>query len=357
VRDRLVDRWMKTTARQQYEQDVKRVYYLSMEFLIGRTFTNACWRSASSDEMKAALAELSAWTSHALPGYGAGRRARQRRPRPAGGLLPRFDGHARHSGLRLRHPLRIRHVPAADRRRPQVEAPDYWLARQSLGIPAPEVEYRCASAAASSSPANAWSGADRHQDLLAMAYDTVIPGHARKRPTRCGCGRPSAHGRIDLSAFNGGDYRGAVEKNLAENVTRVLYPDDSTPAGRELRLRQEYFFVSASLQDLIGRYLRTAQHFDAARARRHPPERYAPGAGDSRADAHPDRRTRPRLGRAWAITQQVFSYTNHTLMQEALETWPLDLFGAVLPRHLQIIFDINTRLLTDINTRFGPTST
>ena len=138
---------------------------------------------------------------------------------------------------------------------------------------------------------------------------------------------------MDLSAFNSGDYMRAVEgKNLSENVSRVLYPDDSTLSGRELRLRQEYFFCSASLQDLIHRYLRNHSNFD----------QFADKVGIHLNDTHPVLAI-PELMRllidehglewdqAWTLTQRIFSYTNHTLMQEALETWPVSYTHLTLP--------------------------
>ncbi len=160
---------------------------------------------------------------------------------------------------------------------------------------------------------------------------------------------------IDLSAFNRGNYMGAVEsKNQSENVSRVLYPDDSTPSGRELRLHQEYFFCSASVQDLLRRYLRNHKTF----------EQLSEKVSIHLNDTHPVLAV-PELMRllldehglswdeAWAHTQKVFSYTNHTLMHEALETWPVEMLGRILPRHLQIIYDINAKFLATVTQKVG----
>jgi starch phosphorylase len=160
---------------------------------------------------------------------------------------------------------------------------------------------------------------------------------------------------INLKAFNQGNYFGAVQsKNHSENVSRVLYPDDSTLSGRELRLRQEYFFCSASLQDVMHRYLRTHTGF----------EQLADKVSIHLNDTHPvlaipelmrilvDEQRVP-WDQAWELCQQVFSYTNHTLMHEALETWPVELFGRVLPRHLRIIFDINAKFLAQVTAKLG----
>jgi starch phosphorylase len=195
---------------------------------------------------------------------------------------------------------------------------------------------------------------DTH-DVEAMAYDTIIPGYGTTTTNTLRLWSAKATKEIDLSAFNRGDYFGAVEeKNHSENVSRVLYPDDSTEAGRELRLHQEYFFCSASVQDLVRRYLQTHTNFD----------QFADKVAIHLNDTHPVLAI-PELMRllidvhhlpfddAWRICQRVFSYTNHTLMSEALETWPVDLLGRVLPRHLQIIFDINAHFLGKLTQRFG----
>ncbi|MET0209336.1 MAG: glycogen/starch/alpha-glucan phosphorylase, partial [Burkholderiaceae bacterium] len=190
---------------------------------------------------------------------------------------------------------------------------------------------------------------------LAVAYDTIIPGYGTEATNTLRLWSARATEEIDLSAFNRGNYMAAVEsKNHSENVSRVLYPDDSTTSGRELRLHQEYFFVSASVQDLLRRYLRTHTNFDNL------PDRVSIHLNDT----HPVLAV-PELMRllldehnlpwdtAWAHTQKVFSYTNHTLMHEALETWPVEMMGRILPRHLQIIYDLNSRFLGTVAQKFG----
>jgi starch phosphorylase len=180
-------------------------------------------------------------------------------------------------------------------------------------------------------------------EVQAKAYDMVIPGHGTERVATLRLWKAVAPAQIDLHAFNSGDYARAAEfKNAYENISWVLYPNDSTPAGRELRLRQEYFFTSASLQDILARHLAENGRLTNLA------EKVAIHLND----------THPAIGvaelmrllvdehgfgwpAAWAITQRVFSYTNHTLMPEALETWPVALMQHVLPRHLEIIFRIN----------------
>ncbi|MEO8299908.1 MAG: glycogen/starch/alpha-glucan phosphorylase, partial [Burkholderiales bacterium] len=237
----------------------------------------------------------------------------------------------------------------------QMESPDYWL---SHGNPwefqRPEVTYRVRFGGhlEQSGEVVRWVGTD---DVLAMAYDTIIPGYGTEATNTLRLWSAKATEEMDLRAFNAGNYMGAVEgKNHSENVSRVLYPDDSTPSGRELRLRQEYFFCSASLQDVMRRYLRTHTGFEAL------PDKVSIHLNDTHpvlaipelmrilVDDH-----RVPWAKAWALCQKVFSYTNHTLMHEALETWPLDLFGRVLPRHLRIIFDINTQFLHEVKAKLG----
>jgi starch phosphorylase len=184
-------------------------------------------------------------------------------------------------------------------------------------------------------------------EVNAKAYDMVIPGHGTERVSTLRLWKAVAPAQIDLHAFNVGDYARAAEfKNEYENISWVLYPNDSTPAGRELRLRQEYFFTSASIQDILLRHL--AEHGQLANL--------ADKVAIHLNDTHPAIGVAELMrllvdehgfawAAAWALTQQVFSYTNHTLMPEALETWPVALMQKVLPRHLEIIFRINAEFL------------
>ncbi|KVH69813.1 maltodextrin phosphorylase [Burkholderia ubonensis] len=353
VRDRLVERWMRTT-RAQYAQNVKRVYYLSMEFLIGRSFTNALLALDIHANVKQALAELDvdfdriADLEHdaALGNGGLGRLATCFLDSMATLGVPGF-------GYGIRYDYGMFRQQIVDGR--QVESPDYWLVDGNpWEFPRPEVQYpvRFGGRVEQEGDRTRWLDT---QDVLAMAYDTIVPGYATEATNTLRLWSAKASDEINLAAFNRGNYFDAVEnKNHSENVSRVLYPDDSTSAGRELRLRQEYFFVSASLQDLVRRYLSNHTDFDKL------PERVAIHLNDT----HPVLAI-PELMRilvdehevpwrdAWSLTQRVFSYTNHTLMHEALETWPVDMLGRVLPRHLKIIFEINAEMLAQITARFG----
>ncbi|MEY8879105.1 MAG: glycogen/starch/alpha-glucan phosphorylase, partial [Leptothrix sp. (in: b-proteobacteria)] len=353
VRDHLVERWMQTT-RAQYAQDVKRVYYMSMEFLIGRTFSNALLALDVMPLVRQALIELDVDPDKlfdlepdaALGNGGLGRLAACFLDSMATLGVPGF-------GYGIRYDYGMFRQQIVDGR--QVETPDYWLSQGNpWEFPRPEVNYRVRFGGRLEQHGDTvrWVDTD---DVLAMAYDTIIPGYGTVATNTLRLWSAKATEEINLRAFNQGNYFGAVEsKNHSENVSRVLYPDDSTLSGRELRLRQEYFFCSASLQDVMHRYLRTHTGF----------EQLADKVSIHLNDTHPVLAI-PELMRilvdeqrvpwddAWALCQQIFSYTNHTLMHEALETWPVELFGRVLPRHLRIIFDINARFLADVTAQKG----
>jgi glycogen phosphorylase len=353
VRDRLVARWMKTT-RQQYEQDVKRVYYLSMEFLIGRTFTNALLALGIYDQMNEALASLGVDMASieelehdaALGNGGLGRLAACFLDSMATLAIPGF-------GYGIRYDYGMFRQLIVDGG--QVETPDYWLRTGNpWEFPRPEVQYLVHFGGRTIQRESEVEWVET-EHVNAMAYDTVIPGYGTSATNTLRLWSARATEELDLSAFNQGDYRRAVEaKEHSENVSRLLYPDDSTRAGRELRLRQEYFFVSATMQDLIRRYQRTHSTFG----------RFAEKVAIHLNDTHPVLAV-PELmrllvdvhrvpwERAWKIVHQVFSYTNHTLMPEALETWDVDMLARLLPRHLEIIFDINANFLKEASEHFG----
>ncbi|MEX8519300.1 MAG: glycogen/starch/alpha-glucan phosphorylase [Leptothrix sp. (in: b-proteobacteria)] len=353
VRDHLVERWMRTT-RAQYAQDVKRVYYMSMEFLIGRTFSNALLALDVMPLVRQALIELDVDPDKildlepdaALGNGGLGRLAACFLDSMATLGVPGF-------GYGIRYDYGMFRQNIVDGR--QVESPDYWLSQGNpWEFPRPEVIYRVRFGGRLEQHGETvrWIDTD---DVLAMAYDTIIPGYGTVATNTLRLWSAKATEEINLKAFNQGNYFGAVQsKNHSENVSRVLYPDDSTLSGRELRLRQEYFFCSASLQDVMHRYLRTHTGF----------EQLADKVSIHLNDTHPVLAI-PELMRilvdeqrvpweqAWDLCRQVFSYTNHTLMHEALETWPVELFGRVLPRHLRIIFDINAKFLAEVTAQLG----
>lgn len=354
VRNRLVERWMRSN-RAYYEQNSKLIYYLSMEFLIGRTFHNALQALDISEDMQSALRELSVdmeeISNHepdaALGNGGLGRLAACFLDSMATLNLPNIGYGIRYEYGMFKQEIRDGY---------QIETPDYWLLTRGnpWEFPRPEVQYHVRYGGQIRQEGGRARWIDTHS-VLAMAYDTIIPGYETECATTLRLWSSKAASEINLSAFNQGNYASAVEsKNMSENITRVLYPNDSTPHGRELRLRQEYFFVSASVQDMIRRHQLNNSNFD--------------GLADSISihlnDTHPVLAV-PELMRilvdeqgvrwdhAWALTQRIFSYTNHTLMSEALETWTLDLLGRVLPRHLMIIFEINNDFLSKTAEKFG----
>ena len=355
VRDQLIERWM-TTTRAGYAQDVKRVYYLSMEFLVGRAFTNALLALDLYDTVRDALADFNIdmvqlaerEPDAALGNGGLGRLAACFLDSMATLGVPGMG-----YGIRYEYGMFRQQIVDGQ----QVETPDYWLTRGNpWEFQRPEVCYRVrfggrVEGRVAHGPAN-WTGT---HDVLAMAYDTIIPGYGTQATNTLRLWSARATEEMDLSAFNRGNYFEAVEtKNHSENVSRVLYPDDSTPSGRELRLHQEYFFCSASVQDLVNRYLLGHADFSQLGEK----------VSIHLNDTHPVLAV-PELMRvlidehgldwdaAWTQTQLVFSYTNHTLMHEALETWPVETLGRILPRHLQIIFDINARFLAGLVAEHG----
>ena len=194
------------------------------------------------------------------------------------------------------------------------------------------------------------------EDVLAIPYDTPIPGYRNDTVNTLRLWSARATEEFDLRYFNEGDYLRAVEEKAeSENITKVLYPNDNVSAGRELRLKQEYFFVAATLQDIIRRYKKHYLLYDDQKGLR-PFDRFVERTAIQLNDTHPALAI-PELMRilvdveglgwdeAWSITTGTFGYTNHTVMPEALERWPVDLLGRLLPRHLQIIFEINHRFL------------
>jgi starch phosphorylase len=353
VRDLMVEHWFDTTHARNV-QDAKQVYYMSMEFLIGRAFSNALIALELTAPLRAALAELGVdmdaiadlEPDAALGNGGLGRLAACFLDSMATLGIPGY-------GYGIRYDYGMFRQTIVDGR--QVETPDYWLtAGNPWEFPRPEVVYRVQFGGHVIKEGDRARWVDTH-DVEAMAYDTIIPGYDTTTTNTLRLWSAKATKEIDLGAFNRGDYFGAVEqKNHSENVSRVLYPDDSTDAGRELRLHQEYFFCSASVQDLMRRYLQTHATFD----------QFADKVSIHLNDTHPVLAI-PELMRlfldvhhlpfndAWRICQGVFSYTNHTLMSEALETWPIDMLGRVLPRHLQIILDINAYFLTRLTQKHG----
>ncbi len=343
VRPELSRRWVATQAQQRGQ---RRVNYLSMEFLIGRTLSNALaaldlepHARQAMQAHAATLEDVAALEPDAgLGNGGLGRLAACFLDSMATLGLPSFG-----YGIRYEYGMFAQSIHEGR----QVEHPDPWLAD---GTPwefaRVDISFavRFGGWVEQQGDRSIWrAGAE----VSAKAFDMVVPGHGTQKVSTLRLWKAAAPSHIDLNAFNSGDYARAAEvKNQFENISWVLYPNDSTPAGRELRLRQEYFFTSASVQDIVARHL--AEHGSLANL--------ADKVAIHLNDTHPaigvaelmrvlcDDHAVP-WAQAWATTQQVFSYTNHTLMPEALETWAFSLIQQVLPRHMQIILRINQELL------------
>ena len=357
ARRQLSQRWVQTQAAQRADK-ARRVYYLSMEFLMGRTLGNALaaldLRGDAASAMNVHAQTLEDVADEepdaALGNGGLGRLAACFLDSMATLGLPSFG-----YGIRYEYGMFAQEIKNGA----QIEHPDPWLADGTAWeFPRAAVTYPVRFGGwveHSGEGASARALWRPSAEVAAKAYDMVIPGHGTDKVSTLRLWKATAPAHIDLNAFNTGDYaRAASAKNEYENISWVLYPNDSTPAGRELRLRQEYFFVAASMQDLIARHL--DEHGSLANL--------AEKVAIHLNDTHPaigvaelmrllcDEHAMP-WAQAWAMCGQIFSYTNHTLMPEALETWPVALMQHVLPRHLEIIFRINQELL-DLASKHRP---
>jgi len=357
VRERLVGSWMET-MRRYYLNDAKRVYYLSMEFLIGRSLVNSMLNIGFADEVRKACVEAGVDLGKitelefdaALGNGGLGRLAACFLDSMATIGLPGF-------GMGIRYEYGMFHQQIENGC--QVEHPDNWLRYGNpWEFPRPEVLYPVKFHGRVVQYTDERNKIHHHwietDDVMAMAYDTPVPGYGLNTVNNMRLWSAKASRDFDLKYFNEGNYIKAVEdKNESENLSKVLYPNDTTEMGRELRLKQQYFFVSASLQDILYRFCKYHTSFDEL------PDKVAIQLNDT----HPSIAI-PELMRilvdfyhlewehAWDITTRIFSYTNHTLMPEALETWLISLFEKVLPRHLQIIYEINHRFLSEVTHHF-----
>ena len=350
VRDLVTEGWI-TTARQSRAEETRRVYYLSMEFLIGRTLSNAMIAEGVYDVAEKALAELNVDLEEIIekevdPGLGnggLGRLAACFMDSLATLAIPAMG-----YGIRYEYGMFRQKIENGQ----QVERPDDWLEKGApweFMRPSKRFSIDFGGHIYFEDKKCIWNPAEK---VTALAYDQMIPGY--KNDSASTLRLWSAHGGelFDLAEFNRGDHLAAVATRSAnQNLSRVLYPDDSTWNGRELRLRQEYFLVSASLQDILRRHLRTHGTLN----------NLADKVAIHLNDTHPALAI-PELMRilidlhgyswqnAWDMTRRIFSYTCHTLMSEALETWPVEMMAKILPRHLQMIFEINDHFLEYVKT-------
>ncbi len=358
VRDRLVDRWIATRRAYDDCQDAKRVYYLSLEFLIGRTLGNSLVNLGLYDECYQTLFELGydleeirdVEEEAGLGNGGLGRLAAcfldsmATLELPACGYGIRYDYGMFHQRIRDGH---------------QVEEPDDWL---RLGNPweiaRPEdtlkVQFYGRVERYTDQKGNSrYRWVDTH-DVQALPYDMPVPGYRNNTVNNLRLFSAKSTHEFDLDYFNHGDYlRACEDKSHTENITKVLYPKDDSAQGRELRLKQEYLLVSASLQDILQRF--TRQHDDWKLL----PDHVAIQLNDTHPALAVAELMRLLLDReglgwedAWDITTRTFAYTNHTVMPEALEKWSTGLLGHLLPRHLEVIYEINQRFLDEVARRY-----
>jgi starch phosphorylase len=347
LRNHVVDRWIEST-RKTYADSGKRVYYLSLEFLIGRLMRDALSNMGMTREMEAALRshglDLAALEDlepdAALGNGGLGRLAACFMESLASLDIPAYG-------------YGIRYVNGMFRQRIddgwQVELPETWLTHGNpWEFDRRESAYRVGFGGEVIAEGDrvVWKPAEQ---VEASAVDTPVVGWRGKRVNTLRLWTATALDPIRLDAFNAGDHVGALlEEARADSLVRVLYPADSSPAGQELRLRQEYFFTSASIQDIVRRHV---QYMGDVRTL---PDKAAIQLNDTHpavavaeimrllVDVHG-----LEFDEAWEVTKKTVGYTNHTLLPEALESWPLPLFERLLPRHMQIVYAINSRVLRE----------
>ncbi|MBI3600714.1 MAG: glycogen/starch/alpha-glucan phosphorylase, partial [Nitrospinae bacterium] len=357
IRDRLIERWL-ATQRSYYKRSVKRVYYLSLEFLVGRTLGNSMVNLGIEDDCTKAIEALgykmedireAEWDA-GLGNGGLGRLAACFLDSLATLGIPSYG-----YGIHYEYGLFYQKI----RDGYQVETPDNWL---RYGNPW-EIErpghlfsvhfYGRVNqyVDAKGILRNEWVDTE---EVMAMACDTPVPGYKNDNVINMRLWTAKSSRDFDLTFFNSGNYIQAVEnKAKSESISKVLYPADHIAEGRLLRLKQQYFFVSATFQDILRRYEKEETTFD----------NFTKRVAVQLNDTHPAIAI-PELMRilmdieglswekAWEITVGTFAYTNHTIMPEALEKWSVPLFESLLPRHLQIIYEINRRFLEEVNWRF-----
>lgn len=357
VRDRLVHRWI-TTRYASREQNAKRVCYLSGEFLMGKQLLNNLLNICSFVQARQALNELGISIHELL----------EQEPEPAlgnGGLgrlaacfldsLSTLDLPAIGYGIRYEYGIFEQRIENGW----QLEAPDKWLRYGNpweIERPRRTLELGFGGHTEIYHDENGqqrtrWLPAER---ILGTPYDTMIPGFTTNMVNTLRLWAAGTTNDFDFQIFDAGDYVRAVDgKTHSENISKVLYPNDNTPQGRELRLRQQYFFVSCSLQDIIRRHLESENSLYRL------PDKVAIQLNDT----HPAVAV-PELLRllldvhglpwddSWNLVQKTIAYTNHTLLPEALECWPVSLFGRLLPRHLELVYEINRRHLEEVSQRF-----
>ena len=357
LRDVLVEKWI-TTQKNVYAKKKKRVYYLSLEFLVGRSLGNSLINMGLMNEVTEALEQLGydletirdIEEDAGLGNGGLGRLAACFMDSIATMQIPAY-------GYGIRYEYGLFYQKLVDGF--QVETPDNWL---RYGTP---WEFERASFVYPVhfyGRVNSYQDADGNyreewvdtEDVMAMACDTLVPGFNNDHVINMRLWTARSSRELDLSSFNIGDYVKAVQSKVkSETISKVLYPSDDIREGQELRLKQQYFFVAATFSDIFRRYTKKNKTFDS----------FYDEVAVQLNDTHPAIAI-PELMRllmdqeglgwekAWDISIKTFAYTNHTLMPEALETWSVDMMGRLLPRHLEIIYEINRRFLAKVATLY-----
>lgn len=356
VRDRLVRRWIQT-QQAYYKADAKRVYYLSLEFLMGRAMGNNLISLGIEEETRAAMAELGLSLTDLLeqePDAGLGNGGLGRLAACFLDSMATLQLPAYGYGIRYEFGIFEQEI----RNGYQVERPEEWLA---FGNPweIERPEYQVPVRFFGHTEQRVVDGQEKRvwvdgQTVLGIPYDTPIAGYRNGTVNTLRLWQSKASKDLDLADFNAGDYLGAVEdKNDSETISKVLYPNDLTVMGKVLRLKQQYFFVACSLADIVRRHLKVHPDFST----------FSDKVAIQLNDTHPAIAIAELMrifvdehgmgwDEAWDISQKTFGYTNHTLLPEALERWSVDLFGRVLPRHLEIIYEINARFLDEVRARY-----
>ena len=357
VRDRLLHRRIQT-AKTYAREDAKTVYYLSAEFLMGRHLANGLINLGIFESIREVLQGFGLNLEDLLeqegePGLGNGGLGRL----AACFLdsLATLEIPAVGYGIRYEYGIFKQAIQNGE----QIEIPDKWLGFGNpweIARPEYRVEVKLGGYT------EPYIDARGHyrvrwvpgQKISGVPHDMPIPGYDTNTVNTLRLWKAEASEEFDLQAFNAGDYFGAVaDKTISENISKVLYPNDTTPQGKQLRLEQQYFFVSCSLQDIVRLHLRTHPNLDNFQVK----------AAIQLNDTHPAVAIAELMrllideheydwDRAWAISQQTFAYTNHTLLPEALEKWSVELFGRLLPRHLEIIYEINHRFLASVRLHY-----
>lgn len=357
IRDNLITDWNKTQQKQT-TKDQKRVYYLSLEFLMGRALDNALINTNTRELVKDSVDELGfnledliqQEPDAALGNGGLGRLAACFVDSLSTGNYPAWG-----YGLRYQYGIFAQKIIDGY----QVETPDYWLKfsnpweipRKEIRIPVDFYGYVEHTKDDNGVKKSNWIGGER---VLAVAYDFPTPGYKTNNVNNLRLWSAEPTTEFDFSKFNAGDYQNSVAgQQRAESITAVLYPNDNFDSGKELRLKQQFFWVSASLHDIIRRFKKTKR----------PWSEFSDQIAIQLNDTHPTlaivelQRVLVDLeglswDEAWSIVTSTFGYTNHTVMTEALEKWPVELVQRLLPRHLEIIYDINLFFLQLVEKQF-----